>query len=50
MLSVGDVLIALRTDRSMSDADFSEFFKALLEARRRFEVERWVMSIINREE
>jgi hypothetical protein len=49
MLSVGDVLIALRTDPSMSDADFGEFFRALLEARLGFAVERWVMSIIHGE-
>jgi hypothetical protein len=49
VLTVGDVLIALRTEPNLSDDDFREFFKALLEARRRFEVEAWVMTIINGE-
>jgi hypothetical protein len=49
MLTVGDVLVALRMDPGLSNDDFGQFFKAMLEARRRFEVERWVASIINGE-
>jgi hypothetical protein len=45
--SIDDVLVALRMDPSLSNDDFSEFFKSMIEARRRFDVERWVAAIIN---
>jgi hypothetical protein len=47
MLTLGDVLIELRMDEALPNEDFSAFVRALLEVRSRFEVEAWVMSIIN---
>jgi hypothetical protein len=49
MLSVGDVLIALRTDPSVTNDDFSQFARALIGARLGFAVDRWVTSIIEGE-
>jgi hypothetical protein len=48
VISVGDVLIELRTDPSLSDADFRTFFRALLEARLGFAVERWIVALVTR--
>jgi hypothetical protein len=45
-ISVGDVLISLRTDPDLSDDDFREFFRALLVPRLGFDVERWVQHLI----
>jgi hypothetical protein len=50
MLTLGDVLIELRMDEALPNEDFSEFVRALLEVRSRFEVEAWVMSIITGED
>lgn len=46
LLSVGDVLIELRLDPDLSDEDFSTFFRTLLEPRKGFDLERWVMRMI----
>jgi hypothetical protein len=48
VISVGDVLIELRTDPNLSDDDFRTFLRALLEARRGFDVERWVVALVTR--
>ena len=45
-ISVGDVLISLRTDPNLSNDDFRAFFRALLEPRSSFAVEAWVMALI----
>ena len=45
-ISVGDVLISLRTDPALSDNDFLAFFRSLLEPRSCFAVEAWVASLI----
>jgi hypothetical protein len=47
IISVGDVLIELRMDATVSDDDFRAFFRALLDERTRPEVERWVVSLVN---
>ena len=47
VLTPGDVLIELRTDPSLSDADFRVFLSALLEARLGFAVEAWVAALID---
>jgi hypothetical protein len=48
-LSVGDVLIELRLDPDLSDADFHTFFTTLLEPRKGFDLERWVVMMIDGE-
>jgi hypothetical protein len=49
LLSVGDVLIELRLDPHLSDADFHTFASTLLEPRKGFDLERWVVTIIDGE-
>jgi hypothetical protein len=46
VISVGDVLIDLRTDHTVSDDDFKAFFRALLDQHSREAVEAWVVSLV----
>jgi hypothetical protein len=48
-ISVGDVLISLRTDPNLSNDDFRTFFRALLEPRSCFAAEAWVAFLIHGE-
>jgi hypothetical protein len=46
VISIGDVLVELRTDPNLSDEDFRTFFRKLLDAGSRVEVEAWVIALV----